>query len=452
MPDLMQESKRLLKLRDRKAKIVTKMEGILDSTDESGELSEEQETEYSALETELESVNKAIKREESLQDEERSMEARPNINGDTAEQAAARIGNARDAAANDPMRGFRNPQEFLNSVLTASQTHGSSVDQRLRPLSAAGSDEHSTFADPHGGFLVPEGMSPQFLTTGPETDLWNAIMARVTQVPMATPTVKFNARTDKDHSSSVSGGLTVSRRGESNAVSSSQMTLEQVKLEATGLFGLAYATEELLDRSAMSFAALLEAGFRDEFTSKGVQELLTGTGTGEPEGVQNAPCKIAVTKESMQTADTIDGINILKMRARVWNYGNAIWIANHDAYVELMQAHIESDNNAGLIKVYQPSLQDDRPDMLLGRPIFYSEYAETLGDEGDLYCVDFSQVLYGVMMGMQRAESVHVRFTNHERTFKFWIENDARSWWRSALTPKNSSTTLSPIVTLAERA
>ena len=45
-----------------------------------------------------------------------------------------------------------------------------------------------------------------------------------------------------------------------------------------------------------------------------------------------------------------------------------------------------------------------------------------------------------------------MRFLNHERTFKFWLENDGQSWWRSPLTPKESSETLSPIVVLQERA
>jgi len=52
---------------------------------------------------------------------------------------------------------------------------------------------------------------------------------------------------------------------------------------------------------------------------------------------------------------------------------------------------------------------------------------------------------------MSNAESVHVRFLNHERTFKFWMENDGRCWWRSAMTPKRSASTLSPFVTLATR-
>jgi hypothetical protein len=57
-----------------------------------------------------------------------------------------------------------------------------------------------------------------------------------------------------------------------------------------------------------------------------------------------------------------------------------------------------------------------------------------------------------VYQPLQSAESLHVRFEYNERTFRFTMRNDGRCWWRSAITPKKSSTTLSPFVTLAARA
>jgi HK97 family phage major capsid protein len=93
-----------------------------------------------------------------------------------------------------------------------------------------------------------------------------------------------------------------------------------------------------------------------------------------------------------------------------------------------------------------------RPDTLLGRPIFYSEYPNTLGDAGDLILWNPTQYLEGVYQPLRSAESVHVRFVQHERAFKLWLRNAGASWWRSALTPAKGSNTLSPIITLAARA
>jgi len=70
---------------------------------------------------------------------------------------------------------------------------------------------------------------------------------------MSATMVKVNARVDKNHSSSVSGGLTVTRRPETLDGTSSRMAFEQISLEAHELFGLAYASESILSDSPQSF-------------------------------------------------------------------------------------------------------------------------------------------------------------------------------------------------------
>lgn len=443
-----QPSKRLKQLQDEKSSVLARMQSILDEVDKSGgKWSADQEKDYEGLEAQIPGLDKSIDRETRFLDAQRSMEPVRSQGSDTTQQTAARegqIGRIKDNWQDDPMCGYGKPRDFLLEVIEAGQ--GGDVSAQLRFLSAAGSDEQGGYSDPHGGFLVPEGMSPNVLQLGMEGDPTNP-----TPIPMTTQVVKFNARVDKNHSTSVSGGLTVSRRAETQAAAAARATYEQVKLEATGLFGLAYATEQLLERSAVSFAALLDAGFKDEFASQMLSDKISGTGAGEPLGILNAPCLVSVAKESMQSADTINGTNILKMRKRCWRYSQAIWLANHDTYEQLAKAYITGTNTD--VFLFSPARGEDVPDMLLGRPIYFSEYAKTVGDQGDLILGNWSQYLWGTLgsPNPRRAESVHVRFLNHERTFKFWVENDGQPWWRSALTPKNSTETLSPFVVLDDR-
>lgn len=361
---------------------------------------------------------------------------------------ATRIGNPSWNWENDPKKGFADPNEFLSGVLTAGQHHNRTDDERLRFLyqAAVGSDEQSTFADPYGGFLVPVGFSPNILTVSAEADP----MARyTTKVPMEAEKFPVPARVDKDHSTSVSGGLQVYRRAEGDAVEPSRMEMEQIMLSATSLFGVSYATEELLQRSPSSFIALLAAGFGDEFAAKAIDERLDGTGVGQFEGIFQTPCLVTVDAETGQVARTIVYENIVNMRARCWGYSGAIWLANHDTLPQLMKLTV--DVGTGGVPVWQPSAREDAPEMLLGRPIFITEFCETLGTAGDLLLGNWSQYLEGMLTPLQSAESIHVRFVNHERTFKFWLENDGRCWWRSALTPRKSSNTLSPFVRVATR-
>lgn len=386
--------------------------------------------------------------------------------------------NVRQRAEDDPRRGFTSHREYMLAVMAnaGSRERSQVAEERLRPLAvfdkddrqaggelafvlpqaftprslqaAAGSDEQGGYADRFGGFSVPTQVMPGLLTTPFEGDP----TAGLTQpVPMGAPMVEFNARTDKDHTSSVSGGFTVTRRPETAGGSSSRMQTEMVTLKASSLFGLAYATEEILTDSPISFAALIDSGFRDQFPAHILNEKIRGNGGTEFLGVLNSPAKVTVAKESGQTAATINATNILKMASRSWGFGQAIWLANHDTRPQLSAAHIQV-GTAGGILLYQPSRGEGFPDMLWGRPVLYTEYASTLGAEGDLMLVNWSQYLEGTYQPLQSAESVHVRFVNHERAFKLWVRNAGAPWWRAALTPAKSTATLSPIVTLAVRA
>lgn len=348
----------------------------------------------------------------------------------------------------DPMKGFANSREYFRKVVEHGDAdpHAAS-DERLKFLAAAGTDEHSGSNKPYGGFLVPEGMSPDVLSVGNEA---NPVAGLTTNVPMDTAIVNFNARVDKNHATSVSGGLVVSRKAQTAAQAASRQEYEQVKLEATSLYGFAYAAEELLRDSPRSVAAILEAGFQEEFNAAGIKDFLRGTGVGEPEGVLNSPAKVTVAKEAGQTAATINGTNLVKMRARSWRYSGAVWLANHDSYPQLCTANVAGTNSD--VFLFSPARGEDVPDMLLGRPIFFTEFNETLGTEGDIVLVNPSQYLTGTYQPLESAESIHVRFDRHERAFKFWLRNAGTCWWRSALTPNKGANTLSPIVTLAVRA
>jgi HK97 family phage major capsid protein len=379
----------------------------------------------------------------------------------------------------DPAKGFRSSREFVLGVMA--HEDGPGDDERLkllvqrdpedkqaggRPaylvpvaftprsvLAAAGSDEQGEYDDRYGGFAVTTTRLPGLLSVGFEGD---PTAGRTQPIPMASPSVEIMALVDKDHSSSVSGGFTVARRAETVAGSASRAQLEMVTLKASSLFGGAVATEEILADSPVSFAAIIATGFNTQFGAHILNEKLRGKGGTEMLGVLTALAAsslgptISVAKESGQAAKTIEADNILKMAERAWGYGNAVWHANHNTRSQLAKLAIKIGTS--IIPLYQPATQPGFPDMLWGRPVLYTEYCATLGTAGDVILANWSQYLEGVFQPLQSAESVHARFMNHERLFKFWLRNCGAPWWRSAMTPAQSTDTLSPFVILANRA
>ena len=352
----------------------------------------------------------------------------------------------RSRAESDPMAGFKNQTDFIQAVVRASTEKV--LDERLRPLAAAGSDEQSGASNPFGAFLLPTALAPNVLSIDPMLDPTSSL---VSSIPMETRSIELPFLVDKDHSGgSYVGGQRWLRRAETQAAISSRSQLGQCKLTATALTGLTFSSNELLADSPVSVAAMIQANFARGLAPTLLDEKINGTGVGQFLGVINAPATISIAKEGSQTADTIVGANISKMRARAYNYGSCIWMASPDALPALTQAHLTMTNTDIPLFTFGNGL--DRPDTLMGRPIYFVEQCPTLGDVGDLICANWSEYLVGTRGGVENSSSVHVRFIEGEEVFRAEVRNDGKPWWNTAMTPKNGGATLSPFVTIAARA
>lgn len=432
--------------RQRGTKIQGEIDAIataLEARGATSTLTEDERTKLAALKA-AKADNAAMLAE--AEEAERTAPAVPDPDAQASKKAGSVL-LGKDNADADPKRGFKSLNDFLGAVMSAGQ--GRRVDSRLAPLRAAqGSDEAGAYSDPHGGFLVPHGVAPGILSVEPEGDPLSAL---VRNIPMDAPTVSFNARVDKNHATSVSGGFVVTRRPETVDGTSSRGQFEQVTLTANEEFGLAFATERIITDSPQSFVAIVQAGMQDEFVANRMNERINGSGAGERQGALNALCKIAVAKEGGQAASSIMKENIDKMAARCWRYGRAVWLANHNTRPQLKSLVQVVGTGGNQVPYF---VTDGAPTgfdgMLDGRPLLFTEFAKTLGTEGDLILIIPSEYLEGTYKSQEYAESIHVRFAAAERAFRFYQRNDGQWWWRSALTPKNGST-LSPVVTLATR-
>ena len=433
---------RINELKQKKADLANEARALIDSVGDE-DFTGEQQIHYARLKADIEKTqNRLDLAVDKVELERTALEA-------GADQRVARAGGIKVRARYEDdksLGGFADHKDFFRAVVDAGR--GRELDERLsRYKAAAGSDEQGVYSPTYGGFLVPVGMADGVLNIAGEADI---LAPFTTKIPMGTPKLSINARVDKDHSTSVSGGLTVSRKDETSAAASSRMAFEQIELNAHALFGLTYASEEILTDSPQSFAALLSNGYKDEFASNAMDERLNGSGVGEFLGVLSAnnDAKVSVAKVVGQTAATIVTENVDAMAARCWRYPEAIWLANQTTRPQLRALSRVIGTGGAVVSYFE---QSDGQERLDGRPIFFTEHAATLGTVGDLILGVWSQYLEGSYQPMQQAESIHVRFVEHERAFKFWLRNDSAPWWSSVLTPKNGDT-LAPFVTLATRA
>jgi HK97 family phage major capsid protein len=343
----------------------------------------------------------------------------------------------------DPQRGFQSHREFFHAVMQAGL--GRPLDERLQPLRATQGSDESGVDD----FAIPEAWAPRVLTAS--TD--DPTLGRTLPIDMERPIVHVQARVDKDHTTSVSGGIRLIRHLNTSDAQTSRVQLESITLTANELMGVSFSSERLMTDNPRALIDLLERSYRDENAGVRLDEFFRGSGAGEPLGVLNSGALISVGKEAGQAAATVLADNFVKLRARCWGYHRAIWHVHQELFPQVAKATIAVGAGGSAIPIWHPgSDEDGTPDLILGRPAYFSDAPNAVGQKGDVLLVNWAEYLDAVYMPLQSVDSMHVRFAALERAFRFYTRNDGQPWWRAPLAPKRSVSTVSPFVTLDARA
>ncbi|HEY0638395.1 MAG TPA: phage major capsid protein [Pseudonocardiaceae bacterium] len=301
-----------------------------------------------------------------------------------------------------------------------------------------------------GGFLVPEEFRAELLRVSLESAV---VRPRARVIPMATATIKMPIIESASNAASVFGGIVGYWTEEQGQLVASSMKFGAVKLDANKLTAYTEIPNELLNDSAISVAAMLDADFPAALAWFEDTAFMRGTGAGEPLGWLHAgnKARINVAKEAGQAANTILWENVVKMFARMLpsSIGRSVWIANLNTMPQLATMAMSVGTGGGPIWVQNGA--DGMPLTILGRPIIFTEKAETLGTSGDLNFVDLSYYLIGDRQQMSAMTSEHFKFNVDTQAYRVISRVDGRPWLRQAITPQKGAETLSPFVSLATR-
>ena len=334
---------------------------------------------------------------------------------------------------------FKTAAEFVGALVSA---HGAPYRDPRLELSATATGQGEVFAS-EGGFLVPVDFA---------ADLWNtvydtgSILRLCSRQPVTTgnalsiPAIDESSRAD----GSRFGGAQMFWLDEGETPSATKPKFRSLTLKPKKLMGISYASGELFG-DVPALTAWLERTFAQEAAFTIEDAIINGTGAGRPLGVLNADATIEVAKESGQSAATVVAENFESMMARLWGPSRrrAVWLVSNAI---MLQAEPLSMSNGAPLVTYDAAGMP----RIMGRPALNVEYTQPLGNVGDLILADFSQYLVSEI-APEFVSSIHIRFLFDEGCFRFRFRVDGQPAWSSPLTPKNSSTTESPFITLAAR-
>jgi HK97 family phage major capsid protein len=414
-------------------------------------------TERESLKAQIEETSKAAEKAE--QDALAEIELRTTLYGDGGNNALTLESGVTGGAVDREQRGGRllapSDKKDYRSLFGAQREH-SWTDKETSFFQAIFSGRHhpglirtamTEGVPSDGGFLVPVEYSSQIHNVSLENEL---VMPRCFVQPMLTNEIKLPAMEIGDHSSNLFGGFTASYVAETGDISEANPKTRMMTLSAKKLTGLLRFSNELAqdipggEQQIVNICGKGLSYYRD-------RAFLKGSGVGEPLGILNADCVVSVDKKTGQKADTIQYGNLTQMMSRMYagSFANSVWVCHQTCIPQLLELSIAVGVGGSVIPVMSESNGEFK---ILTRPVLFTEKTEPLGDVGDIMLVDFSQYVIGLRTGMRFDMSPHIHFKTDELMARLIERHDGQPLWDEALTLEDGSTTVSPFITLAERA
>lgn len=348
---------------------------------------------------------------------------------------------------------FSNAADFMRAITAASEGKWNPRLSNRQEKDISGDNEVT------GGFCIPTGMA-NFIWSEMIENL--PFLTASTLVPMEHKSVEIPAIYDVTRTDT-SGihGLTVPHGvGEGAALTDISPTFRSMELTLKKIAGRSRINNEWLEDAPAAMSTLLPRIFSEALTSEMYRQYLWGTGAGEMMGIMNSTALITQNKEVDQDADTIVTENIVQMYARLMPEAQkrAIWVANLNTLPMLLTMTVKVGTGGAYVWLVQgdrggAGLAQSPPLSILGRPLYLTQYANTIGSLGDLLCFNPSAYAIGRKLDstMRIETSRDVRFENDQTAYRCVIRIDGQSMQHEPVVPLMSTTTLSHFVTLQAR-
>ena len=338
-------NERLKKLIDQRNKLVHDMRAMIDANPTG--LSKEQEEKYSALESDLDRLKAQIEREERLA----SLEASLN------EPAGAPLVPGTNGAKESDL-GEKDVRAYKEAFFDFVRNGPQGVSDTSRKLLAKFRASMEEGTGSKGGYLVPTVIYDEIIT-GLNAASWFRRLANVystsstTEIPVDASIPSF-------------GWI-----GENGSYSETEPTLGQVVIGAYKVGGVIRVSEELMEDSAFDLEAHLTRKITEGIETAEELGFISGDGNGKPTGITvSADTGVTAASSTAVTADeVIDFVYSLKARYRT----DGVIVASSD-FVKAVRKL--KDGNGQYI--WQPNYRAGEPDMLLGKPLYESEYMDGL--------------------------------------------------------------------------
>lgn len=208
-----------------------------------------------------------------------------------------------------------------------------------------------------GGYLVPTAYSQQLVAGLHERSILRRAGARVLRVA-GTDSFKVPAMT---HSAKAT------KTGEEAAFNEASPTFDEITFTPTKLTRLVKVSDELVADSRIDLMRqVLIPDYEQAFAAAENDYFCFGSGTGgDPQGVTVGAANSGITTDTSTTLTADNIIDTYHALGYLYRQ-NACWLMNDSTIKQIRKLKESSTGNY----LWQPGLQANQPDTILGRPVF----------------------------------------------------------------------------------
>ena len=297
-----------------------------------------------------------------------------------------------------------------------------------------------------GGALVPPEFLQELLKYDGQS---NIVRPRARVIPMAGRSLSMPAIDHGVHAvagkSNFYGGVLTYWIEEAGAKTEEDITFDKIELVLHKLCGYTRASDELMEDSNPTIAAVVSMMFGDAIEWKEDYAYLQGNGVGQPLGVVGAIGTFTQVRVAANNFGYVDAVNMLTHFLPV---KGGVWVMSQSVLPELYTM-VDPGNNY----IWHPHFggagaAQGAPGTLLGYPVLFTEKTPTLGTTGDVLLCDFSQYLIGDGSTTTLESSIHERFQYDQTSFRLVKRVDGQEWCKAPVLLADGATQVSPFVEL----
>jgi len=347
--------------------------------------------------------------------------------------------------ATDPARGFTGPNALAEFAIAVRRAQKGNIDRRLiegglwvNGLQAAPSNYHQESGTTEGA-MVPPAIASAIWTLV----MSDPLMALLTIEPTEGNSVDLYGDETTPWGAT---GVLAAWRAEAAQLSPSKLVTnpKQVRLHELAAFVL--ATEELVE-DAPRLNDRLTVKAPSAIRWKMIEAFVFGTGAGQPLGWSHANYagKVALSRKTGAQVNPDDVVNMYARMLRQDGPDNTFWVGNPDILPDLILR-----STIGNVPIWMPptGLAAAPNGTLMGRPLFWSDHAQTKGTAGDLQYVN-PDGYYAIQKGTTKFDvSIHLYFDYAITAFRWLVRVGGLPLLTAPVSPAKGSNTRSHFVVL----